>query len=59
MDIWPFFLPDDVRNVSKGYLENEDDLVGLERDEWLELQSPSSIEENLAGNGRFVTFFVK
>ena len=59
MKTYKIFLPDDVRHscfVADGLKGGDDDLIRLERDEWLEFRAPLHPNggEELANHGRFV-----
>ena len=59
MKTYKIFLPDDVRHscfVADGLKGGDDDLIRLERDEWLEFRAPlhPNSGEELDNHGRFV-----
>lgn len=56
MSVHKLFLPDDVKYSCFGAddLKREDDLILLERDEWLEFESRLFPHQTLADNVRFV-----
>lgn len=57
MSMHQIFLPDDVKYSCFGDddFKREDELILLERDEWLEIESPSFSHPTVFDNVRFVS----